>query len=241
MKHLALLLALVILTSGCVGNVVQQVPAPEAKTREVSFRTDDGFTIYGTYYENTGPAIILVHMLNRDRHTWDKFAGELQDNGYAVLSFDSRGHGQSTRQGGSERLWIDFSYDDFRDMEMDLKAAHSFLNGMGSERVSIIGASIGANTALVYSDNNEDIDSLVLLSPGLNYRTVSTANIQNPLPTLLVAGEKDPPAMEGVNVIKANSPESQVKLYPGQLHGTEILEGTDLDTVILDFIGNDYA
>jgi hypothetical protein len=63
--------------------------------KQVSVLTDDKVLIVGTYYststsnKNTSTgAIILLHMLGRDRNDWDPFASTLSNssNGYAVLS-----------------------------------------------------------------------------------------------------------------------------------------------------------
>jgi dienelactone hydrolase len=69
-----------------------------------------------------------------------------------------------------------FSEDDFNDMVIDVKAAKEFLisKNLDPDNVSIVGASIGANVALNYAASNPTIESIVLLSPGLNYKGVST-------------------------------------------------------------------
>ena len=75
------------------------VEAPTAASRNVTFRTDDGVTLAGTWYEpsgRTGPAVILVHMLHRSRRDWDALAIGLASEGIGVLAFDLRGHGEST-------------------------------------------------------------------------------------------------------------------------------------------------
>src|SRR3954454_18119606 len=64
----------------------------------VNFLTDDGVSIIGSYYSPlnvvsnasstataTTPTIILLHMLGKDRSTWNAFASTLsQKEGYAV-------------------------------------------------------------------------------------------------------------------------------------------------------------
>src|SRR5919108_1882788 len=82
----------------------------ETAEEKVSFLTDDKVLIAGTYYspatsnKNTSAAdaIILLHMLGRDRNDWNTFASTLSNssNGYIVLSLDLRGHGQSINQNG---------------------------------------------------------------------------------------------------------------------------------------------
>lgn len=73
----------------------------QAKPQEVSFETADKVELKGTFYAGGGknsPAVILLHEIGSDRSKggWDKLAKELSTDGYAVLSFDFRAHGEST-------------------------------------------------------------------------------------------------------------------------------------------------
>ena len=83
--------------------VVLLAPAVRAqgKVESIKFKTVDGVTIKGNYYpgENTNaPTVMLLHNLNENRKkkNWLNLAVELQKKGYAVLTFDFRGHGEST-------------------------------------------------------------------------------------------------------------------------------------------------
>ena len=125
--------------------------------QRVSFPTDDGVLIVGTYYppalsHQTTPAkaIILLHMLGRDRNDWNTFASILSNssNGYAVLSIDLRGHGESINQNGKTISFQSFSPDDFNNMVLDVKAANHFLvtqKHIGPINIIIVGASVEAN------------------------------------------------------------------------------------------------
>jgi hypothetical protein len=77
-------------------------PMPE----EVTFDTADGVKIKGTYWpspkQHKAPTILLLHDFDvtkgGDSHQngWDSLGDALNKKGYAVLSFDFRGHGKST-------------------------------------------------------------------------------------------------------------------------------------------------
>jgi hypothetical protein len=68
----------------------------------VKFETYDQVEIHGTFYESAegkrSPCVLLLHDLTGKSQDegWDKLARDLQQRGYAVLSFDFRGHGDST-------------------------------------------------------------------------------------------------------------------------------------------------
>lgn len=94
-------------------NIINDNKNPSAGGQRVSFLTDDKVQIVGTYYApqtTTLPpsananAVILLHMLGHNRSDWNDFASTLSNktNGYAVLSIDLRGHGDSiTSQNGN--------------------------------------------------------------------------------------------------------------------------------------------
>lgn len=76
---------------------------------KVPITTADDADLEGTYYRGTkgaeSPCIMLLHRWGSDRSKgdWHNLALKLQDKGFAVLSFDFRGHGAGTRVG--EHFW----------------------------------------------------------------------------------------------------------------------------------------
>jgi len=184
-------------------------PAPNSKDtaeQKVTFLTDDKVLIVGTYYspsssnKNTSTdAIILLHMLGRDRNDWNPFASTLSNssNGYAVLSIDLRGHGESVNQNGKAISFQSFTPNDFSKMVLDAKAAKQFLvtqKGINPNNIAIVGASIGANVALNYAASDPSIKAVVLLSPGVNYKGVTTSDSIRKYvnPIYMVTAGKDP-------------------------------------------------
>jgi pimeloyl-ACP methyl ester carboxylesterase len=172
--------------------------------QKVSFLTDDGVLIVGTYYapasfNETTNAIILLHMFGRDRNDWNAFASDLRNstNGYAVLSIDLRGHGESINQNGKTIPFQSFTPPDFNNMVLDVKAAKHFLaaqKNIDPNNIAIVGASIGANVGLKYAASDPSVKAVVLLSPGLNYKGIATAaaitGYKNPI--YIAAAGKDP-------------------------------------------------
>ena len=95
----------------------------------VTFTSNDGVSLVGSYFtpkpgiNNSTPSVILLHMLGRDRSTWNEFAQDLSHRGYAVLSVDLRGHGESIKQGNATISYQSFVPDDFKNMTLDVKGA----------------------------------------------------------------------------------------------------------------------
>jgi pimeloyl-ACP methyl ester carboxylesterase len=206
--------------------------APEA----VWISTEDGYSVRADYYAPAAApkaAVILVHMLGRDRSDWRDFAAALGEAGYSALALDLRGHGGETKSlEGARSNWKDFSPEDFRAMVRDVEAAHAFLQREGREGkgVFVAGASLGANVALLYASKRTEISGAILLSPGLDYRGVRIARAMNQYgtrPVLLIAARDDEYADTSARYLMDLAPASDKKFveYPPQAgHGTQIFK-----------------
>lgn len=219
------ILAFILLLSACIS----QAPKKDA----VEFTTSDNKTIKATYRAGTGTPIILLHMLGRDRHDWDAFSQNLNKKG-PVLAIDLRGHGQSSGD------WEDFTGQDFKDMALDVKAGKQFLKTQGVDvsNFTIIGASIGANTALSYAVTDKDVKTLVLLSPGLEYKGVTTEDtiVQYDGRLLLLASSEDEYSAESCMRLNELAGDATLKVYNNLGHGTQMLSSAPVRDVILTFI-----
>jgi hypothetical protein len=90
---------------GVIGWALAALPAParaqEVKAEKVTFKTADGVKLHGSFYptakKNT-PTVLMLHALGKDSRNaeWQELAEALAKKGYAVLTFDFRGHGNST-------------------------------------------------------------------------------------------------------------------------------------------------
>jgi dienelactone hydrolase len=233
-----------ILLATFLGGCINENGGGANMTKEVNFTTDDGVTIFGTLYQPTSPntkAVILLHMLRTDRSYWKDFANTLRDKGYTILAIDMRGHGQSTGKSGSRISWQTMTEKDFNDMVLDVKAAKTFLTkqGISGSKIAIMGASIGANTALNYAAADKQIAAVALLSPGLDYHGVKTeGTIKSYIgPIFIAASKEDEPAASSSQRLYelANEPK-QIKMYNNAGHGTRIFDKTDLKDVLVKWL-----
>lgn len=189
---------------------------------KVDLITDDGVNIAGDYYRGNQYGFILLHMLSRNRNDYRKLAEILNKRGYSVLVIDLRGHGES----GLDHH--DFSEEDFNNMVEDVRAAAAFLVDKGADKLSIIGASIGANTALNYAASDEMVVSVVMLSPGLNYKGIKTEDSVGRFKgsLLIVAASGDQYSAESsirLNELAGTS-RKEFKTLEGARHGTNMLD-----------------
>src|SRR5271163_2158777 len=125
-----------------------QAPAP----RDVDIVSPDGTKLRATFFAaaKPGPGVLLMHMCNTVRKSWEPVARGLSEAGINALTIDNRGFGES---GGprfegaspevSQRLndkWPE-----------DFDAAYRFLSeqpGVDKARLGAGGGSCGVNNAL---------------------------------------------------------------------------------------------
>jgi uncharacterized protein len=157
---------------------VDRAPLVLAPTYEdVSFRTNDGLTLRGWYFRTGGDrAAIVVHGKDSNRvagenRTAEKIADFLIADGYDVLLFDLRGHGDSEGQRFS------LGYLERR----DVAAAIDYVTGRGvrEDRVALIGISMGAGTVLQTLVLHPNVGAVVADSSYTDARTIVTENLQS--------------------------------------------------------------
>jgi pimeloyl-ACP methyl ester carboxylesterase len=81
------------------------------KPPDIKFETADKVELKGVFYPGSKnkPTVILVHNFKQDRQKggWDRLIDALQKNDIAVLTFDLRGHGDSTTIADPDVFWKD--------------------------------------------------------------------------------------------------------------------------------------
>jgi uncharacterized protein len=201
---------------------------------ETNLITDDGFKISYDYHYVSDKGVILIHMMNQNKNDMKNLADFLNKNGYSTISIDLRGHGKS------QGKWQDFSEKDFQNMKYDLKAAKNFLVQKDINKISIIGASIGANLALNYSTSS-DIRRIVLLSPGESYHGITTLNAIKKYngAVLLISAKDDSESYSTTEQLNKNAVNSKFISYDTGGHGTYLLlSHPELQQTILEFLNN---
>jgi len=194
-----------------------------ATIQDVRAEAADGLVITGTFHPASGPppwsGVLLLHMVYGGRSQWDELVPLLTSNGYAVVAIDMRGHGST----GGEINWEKAEDDILRvwsDMtgREDIDPSHS----------ALIGASIGANMALVSAASQPEINTVVLLSPGLNYFGVTTSDsleAYGQRPILIAASSEDTNSADSSQeLVKTALGESKLLMYDGAGHGTAMLQ-----------------
>lgn len=139
-----------------VGPHSSLVPAPAPPGRVVHLMSSDGVEIAGSYWAGVRPdsaAILLLHGVDSSRASFARHAAWLSGLGYAVLTIDFRGHGES---GPAVRS---FGLNEAR----DAAAGVAFLRRAApSRRVAVIGTSLGGAAALLGDGGPLPVQAMVL-------------------------------------------------------------------------------
>ena len=231
--------------NGAVSNAAPSpsvVPEFQAKAETVTIDTPDGVKLIGSFYKPqkpNSPALLLMHQWTANRHTYDEFAERMNQNGYAVLSFDGRGFGESTKNAdGTEiKVYLDKGIDP-KLLLADANSAVEFLSkqqNVDAKKIGIVGASYGSSVAIMYAADRPNIAAVVLLSPGTNYfdnlPTVPAIKKYGTRPILLVAAKDDKDSAEAVEKLMEDSgnPNAEATVYPDGGHGTLLFTRKNAD------------
>ncbi len=206
--------------SSCTNNNIQS-------PNEVILTTADNVVIRGTYYQGaSNRGLILLHQLGSDRHSYDKFIQEALKYNFSIIAIDFRGHGDS------EMDYADFTEDDFKGMEKDATAAKVYLKSQGIKNIYVVGASIGANTAINLASHDKEIEAVIALSPSFNYKGISTRDnvINLKIPLLIIISNGDSVSYDD-SLIMAKLTDADLLILSGFEHGTNTLTNETEDKI----------
>lgn len=222
------------------------VPKERQTIEDISFETSDGFRIFATHYDISGLGkkgrLILLHSLGGNKKDWNLLARYLQERGFESLAIDLRGHGESIVRGEEVITHHNFTDSDYQNMLEDIASAKQYLleEDEDKDRLGIIGASIGANLALIYAAEDKEIGAVVTLSPGINYRSLEPAQFLyqiSPRPVLFIASADDKYAYQSTTQFASTYPAyKNSKYYDTAGHGTNMFKEKDLMPLIEEFL-----
>lgn len=195
-------------------------PRPTEPSLPMSISTTDGLVLQGTYYSSPvrpAPGVLMLHMIGRDRSSWDELAQRMQAQGFAVLTVDLRGYGAT---GGD----VDWTL-----AQSDVHAVvnqFAGLPGVDASNIIVIGASIGANLGVNACADYAGCKGAVMLSPGLDYRGISAPDAMARMgarAVLIAASENDNnnPA-DSISLDRMAAGAHRLVIYPSAGHGTDM-------------------
>jgi pimeloyl-ACP methyl ester carboxylesterase len=207
----------------------------------IALKASDGVAIHAVASEIKGSTngVVLAHMLGRDSADWASMTKRLQTTKMSTVAVDFRGHGKSANTDAA------MEPADYAAMLEDLKAATAWLRERGVTNVSCVGASLGANLCAQLGAADPGIVNLVLLSPGLNYKGVTSGGALKTYgdrPVLIVAAEDDRFGPRNAEALEGMA-QGQVhyELLPEGGHGTKMLtRASNLEPMVMSWLAGTF-
>jgi pimeloyl-ACP methyl ester carboxylesterase len=161
------------------------------------------------------------------------------------LRYELRGHGSSRIDGKDILDFRTMPQSQFQKYPNDVLKELRFELAPGTiqydtSAITIIGASIGANTAALLTEQMPYIKRLILLSPGLNYKGLEPADAIMTFKgqILLVAAQGDEYSYNSVRELAALNPDHcTLMIFEGDAHGTDIInDSPDAIQALVDWL-----
>ena len=200
--------------------------------RDVTVTTADGTSLKATYYASAtpGPAVLLLHMCNTTRTSWEPLAPQLAAAGIHALAVDYRGFGES----GGDRFDAMAPADAQRMVTEkwpgDIDSAYDFLlaqPAVDKTRIGVAGGSCGVAQAVGVARRHSEVRSLALLAGPLDPDGLAFLTRTPWLPIFAAAAADDqyddsaPDTMQWILAMSGN-PRNKFSGFKNGKHGTEI-------------------
>lgn len=218
--------------------------AADVEKKDADIKSPDGVSLRVTYWSagHPSPSIILLHQCDMDRHAWDGLATDLATQGFNVLTFDFRSHGDS----GGEKVTDPEARRIAQQTKWpgDSDAAFNYLlsqKGVDKSRIAAGGASCGVGQAAALAARHHEIRALVLLSGGATERSKDYIASTPSLSVFGAVSEKDkvPNVVADTKGVteKSKNPRSVFKIYPGTEHGARMFApNPDLEPMLIGWL-----
>jgi dienelactone hydrolase len=219
------ILALVLLL--VAGFAQSQTSSP----KDIDIQAPDGTKLRATFFPaaKPGPGVLLLHMCNTARKSWEPVAKELAGKGINALTIDNRGFGESGGprfEGASPEVLKQLN----EKWPGDFEAAYDYLvaqPGVDKTRIAVGGGSCGVGNAITLAEHHPDVKALVLLAGGTDLAGINYIAHKPEMPIFTAAAADDEynPAtlqlMQWFSEISGN-PRTKFSGFKNGRHGTEI-------------------
>ena len=191
-------------------------PDRPAPVQTVSLRTDDNLRLVATLWPGGDVWVLLGHQLRESRDDWGGLDDQLQIDGFSVLAWDFRNHGDSPEG-------------DLGGISIDWRAAIDFAQDNGATAIYGLGASMGGTSALVVAAEDSRLNGVVTVSAPAEFAGLDggAAVTRLRVPLLIIVGAEDSEASAGAAVFSRAATRSGVEhrllSFPTGLHGNSLI------------------
>lgn len=236
-----LLIKICVFTTVAVVGLAGLTSAYDNLIRRIRIVTEDSLRMYGWFHpsteSDTAALYVLLPMMGHTHESYTQFmkalAGNYQNDSTAgssiephILRLDLRGHGESTSLDGKTVDYRSMSVEEFAKIPSDIATFITvFKDGLPVEQITVIGASIGANAAIMVAEQLPDVSGVVMLSPGEDYRGLipdsSLRRFEGRV--LIVASTGDEYSAKSSENLAKLCKDCQLRFFEGRNHGTDII------------------
>lgn len=229
---------------------IPEIPKPSGPT-EITVSTGDSLQLTARFTPSPdsgkAPLLVMLPMLNKTHESYFLFIDSLKkffatDSLAANLTFphllnlDLRGHGKSILKGGDTLTFETMGDENFHKIPEDVSVMVNYVLAdyhdlIDTSQITVIGASIGANAAILLTELIPYISKVVLLSPGLDYHSLKPSDAFREFAgkTFIATTRGDRYAHETVQHLAALKKKNWIlKIYPRGGHGTDIINQYDI-------------
>ncbi len=178
----------------------------------------DGFNIKATLTypklknQKEYSTVVLLHSLGYNSQWWSELPNELFNKGYAVLTIDLRGHGNSIYNSKLTKIsWKSMKDSAYAKYPNDIVKTIETIKKENAKRIffnnwAIVGADIGASAGILASDELKNISpkTIVMISPVIKtkglYIPVSVAHLDG-VDFLAISGTDDTDSEEAAKYL----------------------------------------
>ena len=217
------------------------------RVKEVSFKTEDDWTIYGNLRipdnlkEGTrAPGIVLLHSGWSDRYIFHHLETLFAKSGIAVFNIDWRGRGKSRGKGN----YFTLPREERDRAYLDAKAAVNILADqpeVDSRKMAILGTYLGSKFAVMAAIGDSRIGALVMLSGYIPSGKEREEIAGVPFPILFIGSRGFGPVTNAMADLYELTKDrgSEVRVYDGGALGYQLFEVDEgLEPYIVNWVRN---
>ena len=235
-------------------SLAEQAPDPGERcgfpdpVQKVVLTTEDGVKLASANIGTGAHGVVLLPQRGADMCGWSLAAAKMQQQGLHVLAIDLRCAGYSDCDNSS-----DDQTDNTHDFGADAAAAIAELKRTGATKVVVMGASLGAASAVVaggrFADQVSGVVGLSVFSAEFNASGTARTDVTSSTkaaarmtaPMLLVVGTGDGSSISpgtAQELIDAGAAKDKGKVISveGSAHGWDLLRTPDIETQVLAFL-----
>jgi alpha-beta hydrolase superfamily lysophospholipase len=194
-------------------------------------RTSDGVRLYTAFAGKGSTTVVLAHESPpADLCGWLPTIAWLESRGVATVAFDFRGSGRSDSPDMPKYLRY------APDLQAEVDAARDH----GASRIVLMGASFGGAAVLANGSRLHGVDAIVSLSGEQRIearRLDAMAALPKLRTPLLVVASRDDRYLDAAAarqlMARAGSKRKQLSLWPGAVHGWDLIENPRVRAVVL--------